>query len=231
MKRVGLISLVLVLALGALGVGYAAWTDTLTITGTVATGEVDWEFGTCSLLDENEPIDPGGDYPPIGEPDYTCDDGFPWNGAQNAYYWKLDKNVAWGEQLITDNEDGTNHLLEVTLHNAYPCYFNSLSFYPRNTGTIPIKINHVVVKGTMAGDVIVTSAGSLHRFDFNADGQADFEIQWGDNFGTQIEPGGAPPEISFWMHVLQPCPQNLLDEFTFTIEVVCVQWDEYPYTP
>ena len=41
MKKIGLLSLALVLALGALGVGYAAWTDTITIEGTVNTGSVD----------------------------------------------------------------------------------------------------------------------------------------------------------------------------------------------
>jgi len=41
MKKIGLLALALVLALGALGVGYAAWTDTVTITGTVNTGTLD----------------------------------------------------------------------------------------------------------------------------------------------------------------------------------------------
>ena len=38
MKKIGLLSLALVLALGALGIGYAAWTDQVTIQGTVTTG-------------------------------------------------------------------------------------------------------------------------------------------------------------------------------------------------
>jgi predicted ribosomally synthesized peptide with SipW-like signal peptide len=40
-KKIGLLSLALVLALGALGVGYAAWTDQITVTGTVSTGDLD----------------------------------------------------------------------------------------------------------------------------------------------------------------------------------------------
>jgi hypothetical protein len=43
-KKIGLLALALVLALGALGVGYAAWTDTIFITGTVETGSVDLEI-------------------------------------------------------------------------------------------------------------------------------------------------------------------------------------------
>lgn len=41
MKKILLICMALVIALGALGVGYAAWTDTINITGTVNTGSVD----------------------------------------------------------------------------------------------------------------------------------------------------------------------------------------------
>ena len=41
MRKIGLLCLALVLALGALGVGFAAWTDELYIEGTVNTGDVD----------------------------------------------------------------------------------------------------------------------------------------------------------------------------------------------
>lgn len=41
MRKIGLLCLALVLALGALGVGYASWIDTITIQGTVNTGSVD----------------------------------------------------------------------------------------------------------------------------------------------------------------------------------------------
>lgn len=40
-RKLGLLLMVLVLALGSLGVGYAAWTDTITVNGTVNTGSVD----------------------------------------------------------------------------------------------------------------------------------------------------------------------------------------------
>lgn len=44
MKKIGIITLALVLALGSLGIGYAAWNKTMTITGTVAAGNLDVEF-------------------------------------------------------------------------------------------------------------------------------------------------------------------------------------------
>jgi len=47
-KKIGLLCLALVLALGALGVGYAKWTDTVNITGHVNTGNVDIEVDSVS---------------------------------------------------------------------------------------------------------------------------------------------------------------------------------------
>ena len=43
MKKFGLICMALVLALGALGIGYASWSDSIYIEGTVNTGTVDLE--------------------------------------------------------------------------------------------------------------------------------------------------------------------------------------------
>ena len=217
MKKIGLLCLALVLALGTLGIGYAAWIDTIYIEGEVTTGSLCWEFVSCNLYDDDEPINYGGDYP-TATPDYTCNNGFVLEPGV-GYFWELDKNVGWGEQLIS--ADGKT--LTVTLNNTYPCYFNSLSFYVNNCGTIPLKVDHIVINGQN-----YTTGVPYVQYDFNDDGAYDFEIQWGDNWGAQIDPGDPSPEFSFWMHVLQPCPQSQLDTLTFTIEIVAVQWDKYP---
>ena len=57
MKKIGLICLTLVLALGAMGVGYALWFDTLYLDGTVETGEVDTAI--VSIASDDVGIDPG----------------------------------------------------------------------------------------------------------------------------------------------------------------------------
>jgi predicted ribosomally synthesized peptide with SipW-like signal peptide len=48
MKKTGIIMLALVVALGALGVGYAMWSDTVTVNGTVTTGSVDIDIESVS---------------------------------------------------------------------------------------------------------------------------------------------------------------------------------------
>lgn len=225
MKKIGLLCLALVLALGTLGIGYASWLDTITIEGQVTTGELCWEFISCSLLDDVEyggqPVNYGGDYP-TANPDRTCNPGFVFEPGK-GYFWALDKNVGWGTQNISDDGMWGGKTLTVTLNNVYPCYFNSLSFYVHNCGTIPLKVDHIVINGQN-----YTGGVPYVQFDFNCDGEYDFEIQWGDNWGEQIDPCNSSPEFSFWMHVLQPCPQSQLDTLTFTIELVAVQWNGYP---
>jgi len=46
MRKITIMALVLVLCLGAIGVGYASWTDEIIITGDVETGSVDIEVGS-----------------------------------------------------------------------------------------------------------------------------------------------------------------------------------------
>lgn len=53
MKKVGFIVMILVLALGALGVGYAYWSDVLTINGNVATGSFNNNLVAVSASDSD----------------------------------------------------------------------------------------------------------------------------------------------------------------------------------
>ena len=54
--KIGLLFLALVIALGGLGVGFAAWTDTITLQGTVNTAAVNWEItGSAWGVEWQEP--------------------------------------------------------------------------------------------------------------------------------------------------------------------------------
>ena len=217
-----------IFALSGLGIAYAAWTDTINIDGTVTTGSLCWEFTGAFVWDDDQPVNPGGDYP-TNDPDYTCHPGFVYDPLWQQGYWnELDKNVAWGEVHKKDLDlDGCYETLEVTLHNVYPCNFNAVNFYVRNCGTLPLKVNHIVINGN-----IYSSGVPYEAFDLDGNGVDDFEIQWGNNWGVQIEPGAPSPEFSFWMHTLQDEGSTIQGgSFTFTISIVAVQWDEYPYTP
>ena len=229
MRKIGLLSLALVLALGAIGVGYAAWTQTLYIEGTVETGTLCAQLGTVEIRDPHQPVNPGGDYP-TALPDYTCNDGFVPR-QDGLSFWLSDKNVGWGEvERVLCPETQLYKTAKVKLHNAYPSYFNEVTFYVMNCGTLPWRIDHVIIRWDQVGDeqeFLVTSAGTHIQMDYTGDGEFELELMWGDNFGFQMHPDDIfPPEVSFWIHVLQPAPQDSTLEFT--AELVVVQWNKYP---
>ncbi len=61
MKKIGLLCLALVLALGALGISYATWSDNVTIEQTVKTGEFKVGVADMGTNDEGISPDPGYD--------------------------------------------------------------------------------------------------------------------------------------------------------------------------
>ncbi len=221
MKKTWIIALALVLALGSLGVAYAMWSDNVFINTNIATGRVGIAITNEVVLDEIAPPP----YWPTTTPDYTCNDHFVPN-AQGQNFWKLDKNVAWGNSTIYKDGD----LDVVTLYNTYPSNFNMVTLYVRNTGTIPIKIWKTEILD--ANDVLIGTmyTTGIHT-DLNMDDDADYEleIQYGDNFGTQLEPGNAAAEISYWIHTMQPADQNAT--YTFKLKIYAVQYNEYQPGP
>jgi len=115
MKKIGLLCLALVLALGTLGVGYAMWSDEVIIEGTVDTGtlrlgifhayverlEQDKDVATVDLSFAG----------PILEKEFA---GF---GTKMAY-----------EKLV------------VALNNTFPCLTVDIAFYLACVGSIPVHI-------------------------------------------------------------------------------------------
>jgi len=213
MKKFGILCLALVIALGALGVGYAAWTDTIFISGTVNTGSLcfsvsdgSWgEVGGCpdklwGTWVENDY--PGG---------VSCPPGYHFEGI-HVLPPPEDKCVADVSFLPHDTDgDGNWDTLDVIIDNAYPYFLADISFYVCNCGTIPLKIQ----------TPIISQDPSLL-------------IQYGNHIGYQLHPGQCDAEISFMVGVTQHLnndPQQALTPqgvpLTFTIDLTAIQWNEY----
>jgi len=231
MKKFGLLCLALVLALGALGVGYASWTDTIFISGTVNTGEacLSIEPGTYAEITTGCPATAFADYPDrnwsgweLQTGNYSCPMGHKFTSK-----FCVDKDVGY----VTFNpvEDGNGNIieLEVTLNDAYPHYLAWITFEVCNCGTVPLKLRAPV-------------------FD-----QSDWIlIEYRNGPGTELEPGECH-EVSLFVGVAQHaghwdgdlwvvddtgdpiCPQNAggpgandPPALFFTIEVEGYQWDE-----
>jgi hypothetical protein len=111
MKKLGILLIVAVLALGAMGAGYAFWTQALTVDATVDTGWL-----SAGIHNNIEWTDNSG-----GRVTVTTgrsDDGI--------------KDAAGSQPL---------NVLDITIDNAYPGYAGTVTFYVENTGTVPFYVS------------------------------------------------------------------------------------------
>jgi hypothetical protein len=260
MKKIGLLSLAVILALGTLGVGYAMWSDTVLITGTASTGDLDVAFSNQMSNDASSGTDlSSGDPAAVGTwttPDLEDPSGWTWTGAVQPE--GAEKETASIDCLIDDDT------LTVTIDHGYPCYFGGIGFTIDNLGSVPVKIlsmklisvNNNSLRGSLVGAdgyvdltadtqyyVNVGPAGPASHLpivettpDAAGDDTDDFSIVLTDlAVGDQIGQAGSntePDELfgDIHVHIEQGIPQGLgcngNRPFTFTIEIVCAQWNE-----
>ncbi len=210
-----------VVALAALASGVAAysmWSDQITVTGSVATGELDWEIvsGPTIWLDACG-LSPG--YGMYGGNDWNASN-LPQPGAV-----QLDKDVGCTDvQLLDTDGDGDYDTMNITLHNVYPWYYTHIAIKVHNDGTIPLKIWRVILDGHEYYQLNEQELQQGVEVDLNNDGKKDVLIWWGDNFGVQLHPCESA-DISLDITVLQDAPQGSTLSFTITFDAI--QWNEY----
>lgn len=237
----GVLFMLLVVALAAIGVGYALWSKVLYIEGTVETGSVDAVF-TDAFTDDDDYVDnPDKDSQDVdgcedlaGMDDYSepinqLKDG-PDNGmtscdpAASGVDPKLhfDKDVARCDAMVDPDDD---QVAIVKKSNVYPGYFCTAWFDVENTGTIPVKI----VSATVNGEPVIPSEPT--PFDLDGDGLDDVKIHLtGIDICQQIEPG---PENAVQMDIDQEILQDAPEGSTLSYEVAVQlnQWNEAPGCP
>ncbi len=141
MKKIGLICLALVLALGGLGIGYASWVDTIYINGTVNTGTVDIEITELSgtwvwkIVDTHQTIYNHGwgvrsDSYPYGDPNAPAEAGSMLVASATAEF---------------DPTDNTNDTIIVEFDNLFPSTTFWVDFLVHYNGTIPVMIDAEIV--------------------------------------------------------------------------------------
>jgi predicted ribosomally synthesized peptide with SipW-like signal peptide len=214
MKKIGLISLALVLAMGGLGVGYAKWSDTITINGPVTTGSVLLGFEEITPTEDPE-----------------------WLGKDIAQFTAVGVNqvgVHWSDyyQAYLPIYDQIN----ATITNGYPCYYAHLVFTIANGGTIPVHITSFTLTDPTGELTFVwvtpppaSPAYGVFWKDYNGNGTREpatedvISIQLVNLVCTQIEPCEAyKAELDF--HIEQPALMNHTYRIVGTI--VGEQWAE-----
>lgn len=250
MKKVLFITLAIIMALGALGVGYASWTDKVNITGTVNTGTVSievlsysgmWVWKTPGADAVYDPANPGS----IGliQDDQTITlanvappgaiDAFPFSGGA------LDP-VAYANAA----QGLTNKDIVVNFNNLFPIDMGpeatespmpyTADFVIHNNGTVPVKVNldnlAIVWTGRQPNGDIVTSITAA----LSTDGGATYTPV--AVLGVQLEPSYrleimvnitvAEDGIIGGTGMNNADNQGLSGTITGTIGVI--QWNEYP---
>ena len=243
MKKIGLLALALVLALGSLGIGYAHWTETLNIKGNVSTGWIDVNFMSQYDNDGIRGIDPTGP----GQWIFDGPDGpAVWDGP------RLDdpaKDVAsttstfstWDQQQRAANETG--NFAEIFIVNGYPSYWGSVAWDLKNHGSVPVELWTVK---------LVSVAGPSTQFDKDKDltigtqyyvdadtGRVDETLDVGDDFsfilsahGTQqLDPITWDPAdwnttayLDVTVHIEQSAQQK--SSYKFSIDYLFANWNE-----
>jgi hypothetical protein len=166
MRKIGFIILALVLALGSIGIGYAAWTDEIVVTGTVNTGDVDinvegysWTLVYKITMYEPEPVDeiivvrqnnyedPSMPVPiidPLGGPPTLAEAHMPGTCSLDclkagSHLWL----VSWAIAAPTLDADGNEVDDAVTIHfgNLFPSIDFVADVLLHYDGSIPAKVN------------------------------------------------------------------------------------------
>jgi len=202
-KKIIAVFATMMIALSLIGVSYALWYKWMFINGRVGTDDVDAVFTRFTNLDPySTPGHIHYDPKPYWDPD---------TGEQ--LYWDKDvgyTNVTWG--------DATHETLNITLVNVYPCYYNDLEIEYQNTGSVPVKINgyRIIAQDFTLASGLLANDGEIY-------------VEWANGVGSQLEPGDTAGS-SLKIHIEQP-PWETAQGATyhFTVEILLVQWNEYPY--
>jgi len=222
MKRFGFLILALVLMLGTMGVAYSKWTDTINLNASVDSGNVCISWQTATNLDDcAQPIslDPNLLLPIVG--------GKPT-------YHLTDKDVA----CMSVTGIGT-HTLTVTVENAYPLYYGDIEVEFCNCGTIPVKLQSIVI---VPHDFVLAPFNLPWNPDLNPPGGCKpLWVVVTDGIGTQLDPmswceayegdpnaPGAPNccKAASVKFVVQECAAQGAT-YTFDITWTVVQWNEF----
>ena len=231
MKKIGLIALAVVLAVGGLGIGYAAWTDTITIEGTVDTGDVNIDIWGYSETDVYK------------GPDDECVAIYTAMNLDGTvlYHSINDGAIQMGAPDLTNllliasahvtSINHANNTVTVDYDNLFPCICFATDLLLHYNGSIPVKVNT---------DTFTTGYPWLQKLvdDGDMDSGAVRVTMGTDGIpvpGETVDIGTQLHECDFVLLVMGihiPQDDTLMNKSgsaTYTIEVV--QWNEYPYPP
>ena len=202
----GAVLMGVVVSLAFLGVGYGLFSDTLRISGAVATGSVNAAF---SLHEVDEGLVRGA---PEGPADNDIDEDKEFGGIDTAecivrIHSLSDAVTDGASDLVGDAEiidRAPSDFLFVLLRNAYPSFNCYVDFDVHNAGSIPIKVNQPVIGPAPSPDVLTVEF--LHCFED----------------GAQVEPG---QEVLCTLHIHVERGAEANTVYRFGATICAYQWN------
>lgn len=167
----------LVLALGLGGVAYAGWTDTVTIDGTVNTGDVDLVVVDYSgtyvwkISSGTEIFVESGWMGDIGDPANITDvvDAFPNDGEADTD----PVGSATAAQAVDAAGVPIDDAITVTFDNMFPCVDFTADFLLHYAGSIPVKVDVLNLGWDAANtdaDLLIYSTLTIEYYESDVDG-------------------------------------------------------------
>lgn len=219
--KIGAIFLMSLMALAGIGAGYAAWTDTIYIAGTVNTGSVGWDVieysGTwvyknldtdaCIIQDHEE-------------------DPLPTNWLLVAYSYA--KQAMSQDQTPVTVDDAVT----VVYNNIFPCINFDADITIEYTGSVPGKLNSINIVDPWASDVNEPTYGDEVKIDQYT--TLDVTVKDAAGNPVAIPQGylGLQLHDGYTIHIVMTIhlPQdntlmNLHGDFGVYLEII--QWNEY----
>jgi predicted ribosomally synthesized peptide with SipW-like signal peptide len=245
LKRIGLLALALVLALGSLGVAYAAWTDRVYVQGTVNTGTLDADIcGVSSTFVYKVPGLGMTDYGQDIQVDYYYTDTDPYNppegGTLVAQATSLNTSV-WMDPVTHEIVDIDS--AEMKFEGVFPGIDFMTDVELEYLGNVPAKISLAEIT---SDDAVVdelwdlwqygdsTYAPHIYGIWIDAELSTDDGTNWIDIpnpdlglelLGLQLEQDDL---VHIQMHVLlpeEPAYEHL--SLSFSGQITVIQWNEY----
>lgn len=244
-NRIGAMFIVSVLALAGIGISYAGWTDTITIGGTVETGDVDlnveYYSGTWVYKMPEHGLE-------RIHAVYTAD-----QLPDNTHTPPADKLMlvasAWAEPTTVDGEV-VDDSVTITFDNLFPCQDFEADFIAHYVGSIPARIvgsHYITTENVHNGDQWTAQYGGG---DWMEDLWACAHGAGPDGFGIWIEAyrchfddtegwvmdepvdnGVQVHDCNYlWFKVIIHIPQNNAYQDcsgAFSMDLTAIQWDRY----
>ena len=223
-KKMGLMFMAMVIALVGVGVGYAAWTDTITISGTVNTGDVDLVIEYLSTTEVWKDLDTDGNV----TVSYIKDADTGAIVRQDGVVPQPGLLVAYGNTTAVDVDGDT---ITFEFDNLFPSIDFWVDAKLHYAGSIPVKINDISWQSSDTWINHLISGGDIELVIKEWDPQSH-------RVGDVLVEGDQLHYCDWiWVGVRVHIPQEahgsttLLQDrdgsFTVTLEVV--QWNEYPH--